>query len=109
MVLPREEIGWLTSLLKLDELQSWLAFADQNLIEVADLRQLLDGTGGNDALNVNQAAAASCNTSKRMQNGTVKSCLASATAYAGCEGFLSSTGRRASERLFGRSSWRSSI
>ena len=59
-----------------DELLSWLAFADQKLLEVADLRQLLDGTGGKEALHSNQAAIASRKASKRIHNDTVQSRLA---------------------------------
>jgi 5-methyltetrahydropteroyltriglutamate--homocysteine methyltransferase len=62
----------LTNETKLDsELKNWLAFADQKLLEVHDLRQLLDGTGGQEALAANQAAAASRKTSKRIHNDAV--------------------------------------
>lgn len=62
---------------KLDgELKSWLAFADQKLGEVADLRQLLDGTGGEDHLAANMAAISSRRTSKRIHNDAVKARLA---------------------------------
>ena len=65
---------------KLDsELKNWLAFADQKadqkLVELADLRQLLDGTGGQEALAANQAAAASRKASTRIHNQAVKSRL----------------------------------
>lgn len=61
---------------KLDEeLKSWLAFADEKLAELADLRQLLDGTGGGDALTVNQAAAVSRQISNRIHNEAVKTRL----------------------------------
>jgi 5-methyltetrahydropteroyltriglutamate--homocysteine methyltransferase len=61
---------------KLDsELKDWLAFADQKLVEVTDLRQLLDGTGAKEALAANQAAAASRKTSKRIHNDAVKARL----------------------------------
>ncbi len=63
-----------------DELKNWLAFADQKLVEVVDLRQLLDGTGGQEALAANQAAAASRQTSKRIHNDAVKSRLAAVQA-----------------------------
>jgi len=58
-----------------DELKSWLAFADQKLIEVVDLRQLLEGTGGQEAFFANQIAAASRQSSGRIHNGDVKSRL----------------------------------
>ena len=62
---------------KLDEeLKSWLAFADEKLIEVSELRQLLDGTGSESALEVNRAAAASRKSSKRIHNDAVKARLA---------------------------------
>ncbi|MEM7775598.1 MAG: 5-methyltetrahydropteroyltriglutamate--homocysteine S-methyltransferase [Pseudomonadota bacterium] len=58
---------------KLDsELKSWLAFADEKLIELAELRQLLTGKGGQEALAGNQAAAASRQTSERIHNEAVK-------------------------------------
>ena len=63
-----------------DELKNWLAFADQKLVEVVDLRQLLDGTGGQEALAANQASAASRKTSKRIHNDAVKSRLAGVKA-----------------------------
>jgi 5-methyltetrahydropteroyltriglutamate--homocysteine methyltransferase len=59
-----------------DELKNWLAFADQKLNEVVDLRNLLDGTGAKDKLAANQAAAASRKSSKRIHNDAVKSRLA---------------------------------
>jgi 5-methyltetrahydropteroyltriglutamate--homocysteine methyltransferase len=58
-----------------DELKSWLAFADQKLAEVVDLRHLLEGTGAEDALAANQAAAASRQTSKRIHNEAVSARL----------------------------------
>lgn len=62
---------------KLDEeLKSWLAFADEKLTEVVDLRQLLDETGGQEALAANRAAAASRKSSKRIHNEAVKIRLA---------------------------------
>ena len=62
---------------KLDgELKSWLAFADQKLVEVADLSQLLDGTGKTEVLSANQAATASRKSSKRIHNDAVKTRLA---------------------------------
>lgn len=63
-----------------DELKNWLAFADQKLAEVVDLRQLLDGTGAIDKLVANQAAAASRKSSKRIHNDAVKSRLAAVQA-----------------------------
>lgn len=63
-----------------DELKNWLAFADEKLAEVVDLRQLLDGTGGQAALAANQAAAVSRRTSKRIHNDAVKSRLAGVQA-----------------------------
>jgi len=63
--------------LKLDgELKNWLAFADQKLLEVVDLRQLLDGTGGQEALDANRAAAESRQSSKRIHNYAVQLRLA---------------------------------
>jgi 5-methyltetrahydropteroyltriglutamate--homocysteine methyltransferase len=59
-----------------DELKSWLAFADQKLAEVVDLRQLLDGSGGTENLAANQAAAVSRKYSKRIHNVAVKQRLA---------------------------------
>ncbi len=62
---------------KLDEeLKGWLAFADEKLMEVVDLRHLLDGTGDQEALVINRAAAAARKTSKRIHNEAVKSRLA---------------------------------
>ncbi len=63
-----------------DELKSWLAFADQKLIEVVDLCQLLDGTGREETLASNQSAIASRKTSKRIHNGAVQSRLAGVTS-----------------------------
>ncbi len=63
-----------------DELKNWLAFADQKLVEVVDLRQLLDGTGGQEALAANQAAAASRKTSTRIHNDAVKARFAGVKA-----------------------------
>jgi len=62
---------------KLDrELQNWLAFADEKLTEVAELRHLLDGTGADDALAANRAAAASRRSSKRIHDDAVQARLA---------------------------------
>ncbi len=63
-----------------DELKSWLAFADQKLAEVADLRQLLNGIGDKAALIANQAALVSRKVSKRIHNDTVQSRLANVKA-----------------------------
>ena len=63
-----------------DELKNWLAFADQKLIEVVDLRQLLDGAGSKETLAANQAAATSRKTSKRIHDEAVKLRLAGVTA-----------------------------
>ena len=66
---------------KLDgELKSWLAFADEKLAEVVDLRQLLDGTGGEQGYALNQMAAESRRSSKRIHNERVKSRLAGVQA-----------------------------
>ncbi len=59
-----------------DELKSWLSFADQKLDEVAELRRLLDGTGAQEKLAANQAAAASRRSSRRIHNEAVKARLA---------------------------------
>ena len=59
-----------------DELKNWLAFADEKLGEVATLRQLLDGTGGAEALIANQSSATSRQLSKRIHNHAVKARLA---------------------------------
>jgi 5-methyltetrahydropteroyltriglutamate--homocysteine methyltransferase len=57
---------------KLDaELKNWLAFADEKLAEVSDLRQLLTGAGAEEALVANRAAAASRKASKRIHNDAV--------------------------------------
>jgi len=65
---------------KLDsELKNWLAFADEKLTEITDLRHLLDGTGHKDTLAENQAAAISRKTSTRIHNDSVKSRLAGVT------------------------------
>ncbi len=63
-----------------DELKSWLAFADQKLLEVVDLYQLLEGEGGNEALLSNRTAIASRKTSKRIHNDAVQARLAGVTA-----------------------------
>lgn len=59
-----------------DELKNWLAFADQKLVEVVELRQLLDGTGATEALAANESAATSRKFSKRIHNHAVKARLA---------------------------------
>ena len=58
-----------------DELKSWLAFADEKLKEVVDLRNLLDDIGGKEALAENKLAAESRKTSSRIHNDAVKSRL----------------------------------
>ena len=55
-----------------DALKSWLAFADEKLVELVDLRKLLEGTGDQETLAANQAAAASRRTSTRIHNEAVK-------------------------------------
>ena len=63
---------------KLDEeLKGWLAFADEKLTEVVELRHLLDEVGGEEALAANRAAAASRKFSNRIHNSAVKERLAS--------------------------------
>ncbi len=58
---------------KLDhEPKSWLAFADEKLIELSDLRRLLDGTVDAKTLTANQAAVSSRRSSERIHNETVK-------------------------------------
>ena len=62
---------------KLDEeLKSWLAFSDEKLMEVTELRQLLDEVGSAKSLEANRAAAASRKSSKRIHNEVVKKRLA---------------------------------
>ncbi len=58
------------------ELKSWLAFADEKLVEVVDLCRLLDETGGGEALEASRAAAASRKTSDRIHDDAVKARLA---------------------------------
>lgn len=58
------------------ELKGWLAFADEKLTEVVELRQLLDGTGNAESLAANRAAATSRKSSKRIHNDAVKTRLA---------------------------------
>jgi len=66
---------------KLDnELKSWLAFADEKLVEVVELRHLLDRTGGQEAFTSNQAAAVSRQSSKRIHDHVVKSRLSAVKA-----------------------------
>ena len=59
-----------------DELKSWLAFADEKLMEVNELRQLLDGVGSAEILEANRAAAVSRKASDRIHNAAVKKRLA---------------------------------
>ena len=54
------------------ELKSWMAFADEKLEEVVDLRRLLDKTGAHNALAENRAALASRKSSTRIYNEAVK-------------------------------------
>ena len=62
---------------KLDEkLKSWLAFADEKLTEVTELRQLLDEVGSAEILEANRAAAASRKSSDLIHNDAVKKRLA---------------------------------
>ena len=62
---------------KLDEeLKSWLAFADEKLTEVSELRQLLDEVGCAEVLEANRAATASRKSSDRIHNDAVKTRLA---------------------------------
>ncbi|MBP0027813.1 5-methyltetrahydropteroyltriglutamate--homocysteine S-methyltransferase [Roseofilum sp. Guam] len=59
-----------------DELKSWLAFADEKLTEVTELRQLLGEVGSQETLEANRAAAASRKSSKRIHNDAVQKRLA---------------------------------
>ncbi len=59
-----------------EELKSWMAFADEKLQEVVDLRQLLDHTGDEKALVANREAIHARATSKRIHNEAVKTRLA---------------------------------
>ncbi|MEM9444715.1 MAG: 5-methyltetrahydropteroyltriglutamate--homocysteine S-methyltransferase [Verrucomicrobiota bacterium] len=62
---------------KLDEkLKSWLAFADEKLTEVVELRQLLDGTCSLGYLITNRAASEDRKSNKRIHNDAVKTRLA---------------------------------
>ena len=77
---------------KLDEeLKSWLAFADEKLVEVVELRGLLEGTGKQETLVVNQVAEASRQSSGRIHNDAVQSRLAAVKAsdYQRSSSFLS--------------------
>ena len=58
------------------ELRNWLAFADEKLTELSDLRELLQGTGGEQALKENLLAAALRRHSERIHHPAVKSRLA---------------------------------
>ncbi len=64
------------------ELKGWLAFADEKLVEVDELRQLLSGNGRKSILEANRAAAASRKSSRRIHNDAVKSRLAAITPRA---------------------------
>ncbi len=59
-----------------DELKSWLAFADEKLVEVSELRQLLDEVSSVEILETNRAAVASRRSSDRIHNNAVKKRLA---------------------------------
>ncbi|TLD69192.1 5-methyltetrahydropteroyltriglutamate--homocysteine S-methyltransferase [Phragmitibacter flavus] len=61
------------------ELKNWLAFADQKLEEVVDLRDLLTGSGSNEKLVANRAATQTRRTSPRIHNPSVKTRLAEVT------------------------------
>jgi len=66
---------------KLDEeLKEWLAFADQKLIEVTELHQLLNGTASGEVLASNRAVTVHRKTSHRIHNEAVQSRLRSVTA-----------------------------
>ena len=57
------------------ELKSWMAFANEKLQEVVDLRQLLDGTVSEKALIANREAIHARAASKRIHNQAVKNRL----------------------------------
>ena len=62
---------------KLDsELKDWLAFADEKLTEVVQLKELFLGDDNHAFLNANRAAIASRKASPRIHNATVKDRLA---------------------------------
>ncbi len=66
---------------KLDpEIKNWLAFAEEKLAEVALLKKLALGQGGQDELKANKAAIESRRTSTRIHNQAVKARLAAVTA-----------------------------
>jgi 5-methyltetrahydropteroyltriglutamate--homocysteine methyltransferase len=57
---------------KLDaELKDWLAFADEKLAEVSNLRALLEGTGPEGSLAANRTASAARKTSTRLHDNAV--------------------------------------
>ena len=58
------------------ELKNWLAFADEKLTEVVELRQLIEKTGAQESLEANRAAAAARKASERIHNPDVQSRLA---------------------------------
>ena len=58
------------------ELKNWLAFADEKLTEVVELRQLIEKTGAQESLEANRAAAAARKASGRIHNPDVQSRLA---------------------------------
>jgi 5-methyltetrahydropteroyltriglutamate--homocysteine methyltransferase len=55
------------------ELKSWLAFADQKLNEIAELRSILAGAADPRTLEENEAAQAARRSSRRIHNPAVKS------------------------------------
>ena len=66
---------------KLDaEVKGWLAFADEKLTEVANLRDILSGRAAPAVLEENRAAHASRRNSRRIHNPSVQSRLAAVTA-----------------------------
>ncbi|MFT4175858.1 MAG: 5-methyltetrahydropteroyltriglutamate--homocysteine S-methyltransferase [Luteolibacter sp.] len=61
---------------KLDaEIKDWLAFADQKLVEISDLSNLLAGTGKAETLSANQASQAARRDSPRIHDPRVKARL----------------------------------
>jgi 5-methyltetrahydropteroyltriglutamate--homocysteine methyltransferase len=71
----------LTQESKLDsELKNWLAFADQKLVEIVELAQLLSSEGHPDLLKANKDAIESRENSPRIHNPTVTKRLAENTS-----------------------------
>ncbi|MGB0678955.1 MAG: 5-methyltetrahydropteroyltriglutamate--homocysteine S-methyltransferase [Polyangiales bacterium] len=62
------------------ELKGWLAFADEKLVELSELRQLLEGRASDQVLAANRTALASRRSSKRIHNDAVKARLQSVQA-----------------------------